>query len=377
MKPDLSSKKAPPSEDDHLGSANRVDTYAQRLLLILRRPAVESILLPIAAIVLALLVGAVLLSLQSVPVVDAYRQVVRGAFGTPRALTSTATTAVPLILIGLGVALAYRAGLITIGAEGQFLVGAVSSVAVVTAPGVAQSLPGPALVVLGLVVAGVSGATWSILSAWLNIQFGASVVITSLLLNYVAQAIVAWSIRVGIPDPAAYTPQSRPIGAAELPSFPGTNLHLGALIAVLAVLVVAAALARGRLGLRIDVMGSSPEVLQTQEISTRRYAVLVLGLAGLLAGIAGFVEVAGVSGRIAGGFSGAVGFTAIMVALLGRLHPIGVLLAGTLMAALSVGFASASRSERIPTTTVDILQSLVILFFVIGSAVLEQRKAGR
>jgi simple sugar transport system permease protein len=327
-----------------------------------------SLALPVAAIALALAVGGVMLAVQGVPVLEAYAQVVQGAFGSVRGLQSTATGATPLILIGLGVVLAYRANLVTIGAEGQFLVGAVTSVAFVTAPALVAAVPGPILLLAGLVIAAAAGGVWSALSGWLNVQFGASVVITSLLLNYVAQAITVWVARVGAADPDAFTPQTRPVGDAGLPSLPGTSLHLGFALALGVAAVVWVLLKRGRLGLRIDVMGAGADVLDANEVSKRRYTVFVLFLAGAFAGVAGFVEVAGVTERVTGAFSGAVGFTAIMVALLGRLHPVGVVVASLLMAGLGVGFASAGRSLRIPTTTVEIIQALIILFFVLGTA---------
>lgn len=357
---------------------SRVDRLARRVVAIVKAPSfAEGVLLPVVVVVLALLIGGVLLAIQSVPVFEAYGKVLEGAFGSVRAVSSTATTATPLILIGLGVALAYRAGLITIGAEGQFLVGALAAVAVVTAPPVAQALPSTALFVVGLITAAVAGALWSMISGWLNVQFGASVVITSLLLNYVAQTLIAWATRIGIPDPDAYTPQTRSVERGLLPQVPGTTMHVGFFLALIVVMLVWIAMSRGRLGLRIDVMGYSQQVLRTKEVESGWYTVFVLGLAGLLAGMAGFVEVAGVTSRITGAFSGAVGFTAIMVALLGRLHPVGVVVASIVMAALSVGFSSASRSLRIPSTTAEILQALIILLFIVGAALLERRKGTR
>lgn len=346
-----------------------VDATAKRLVdRSTRNGLLFSLALPVAAVVLALVVGGAMLAIQGVPVLDAYAQVLSGAFGSVRGLQSTATGATPLILIGLGIALAYRANLITIGAEGQFLVGAVAAVTVVTSPAMTAALPGLALVVLGVVVATVAGALWSAISGWLNVQFGASVVITSLLLNYVAQAITVWTARVGAADPDAYTPQTRPVGDAGLPDLPGTTLHVGFVLALVLAAVIQVLLARSRMGLRVGVMGASGDVLDTNEVSKTRYTVFVLAIAGAFAGLAGFVQVAGVTERITGSFSGAVGFTAIMVALLGRLHPVGVVVASILMAALSVGFASAGRSLRIPTTTVEIIQALIILFFVVGAA---------
>ena len=362
---------------DQATSEDRVDGFARRLVGLVRSPAVrEGVLLPVVVILIALGIGAILLAVQSVPVIEAYQAALRGAFGSVRALVSTATTATPLIFTALGIALAYRAGLITIGAEGQFLIGAVAAVAVVTAPAL-SSVPGPVRLLAGLLVAAIAGGLWSMISGVLSARFGASVVITSLLLNYVAQAVIAWATRVGMPDPEAFTPQTRGVGDAALPDLPGTTLHVGFFIALIAAAAMWTVLHRGRMGLRIGVMGSGGEVLRAKETHSGRYSVLILGIAGCAAGVAGFVEVAGVTERITGAFSGAVGFTAIMVALLGRLHPVGIVLASIAMSALEVGFASASRSLRIPSTTVDILQAVSILLFVVGAALLQRRKEAR
>lgn len=332
-----------------------------------------SLLLPTASVLIALAICAVLLTVQGVPALEAYQRAAQGAFGSQRGLVNTATAATPLILIGLGVALAYRAKLITIGAEGQFLVGALAGTGFVTWPGVAGSLPGPVLLVLGLFFACLAGGFWSALTGWLHIRFDASVVITTLLLNYVAQALLAYATRVGLRDPDAYQPQTRAVGDAALPSLPGLTLHAGFALAVVLVIVMWVAQNRGRLGLRVDVMGASRGVLRATEVGGGRFVIVVLGIAGVLAGLAGFVEVAGVTTRVTGAFSGAVGFTAIMTALLGRLHPAGVFVASILMAGLNVGFASASRSLAIPSTTVQIIQALIVLLFVAGGALLSRR----
>lgn len=360
---------------EQLGATARVDSagvsYLRRLFG--RSSFVNAVLLPVGSVLGALLIGAVILLLQGVPVLQAYADVATGAFGSVRALSNTAVAATPLILIGLGVAIAYRAQLLSIGAEGQFLIGAVCAVAVVTNPGLA-ALPSWLIVVIGIVVAAAGGGAWSAISAWLNIRFKASVVITSLLLNYVAAAVLAWAVREGIPDPEAFTPQTRSVGDAVLPNLPGTYIHLGFLLALVAVAAVRLLLRRTRVGLRIGVMGANPEVLRANESSTGRFTVLILVLAGVLAGVAGYVEVAGVTDRITGAFSTGLGFTAIMVALLGRLHPVGVLIAAVLLAALDVGFGAAGRSLSLPSTAAEIVQASIVILFVVGGALLSRRQ---
>jgi general nucleoside transport system permease protein len=219
----------------------------------------------------------------------------------------------------------------------------------------------------------VGGAVWSGLSAVLLNRFKASIVITSILLNYLAFALLAWAVRVGVRDEASFTPKSLPIGDAALPDLGGSGLHMGAVLAVLAVPVVAVLLSRTRFGLRIAVMGSSPGVLQTNEIGSARMTLSVLGCAGALAGLAGYVQVAGVTTTLTPAFSTGLGFTAIMVALLGRLHPVGVFVAAIAMAVISVGFDAASRVFVIPSSTSTIVQVLIVIFFVVGETVAHRR----
>jgi simple sugar transport system permease protein len=318
----------------------------------------------------------VLLRIEGAAPLAVYETVVRGAtsgYGPQ----DTLVAAVPLGLMGVGLALAYRARVFTIGAEGQYLAGAVAATAVVTAAGV-RDLPGLVLIPLGAVVAAAAGAAWSALSGLLLGRFGTAVVISSLLLNYVAAALVAWAVRVGIKDPGAFVDQSRDLGDARLPRLPWPDVHMGLLVALLTVAVAWAALARTRFGFRLDVAGTNEDALAAHELHPHRFAVVVLAVSGLLAGLAGFVEVAGVSGRLNGEAGVGYGFTAIVVALLGRLHPLGVGAAALGLSALTIGFESAERRFTLPSSTVGVIQALIVLFLVVGDALaLRWRDAGR
>jgi ABC-type uncharacterized transport system permease subunit len=184
----------------------------------------------------------------------------------------------------------------------------------------------------------------------------------------VAAAVLAWAVRAGVHDPASVTPQTRAIGAAALPEFAGTGIHLGFFLALLAVPVLAGVLRRTRFGFRVDVLGADPDVLGATETRPARTRFAVLAVAGAFAGLAGFVEVAGVTGRMTPAFATGYGFTAIIVALLGRLRPLGVLVAGLLLAGLTVGFEQAERIWAIPSATGGVVQALIIVFLVAGDA---------
>jgi simple sugar transport system permease protein len=341
-----------------------------------RRSQVVSIVVPMAAVLAALSVGGVLMAVDGVAPLSVYGEVFRGVFVLDRGLADTAVQATPFVLLGLGLAVAYQARVVTIGAEGQYVVGAVVAVAWATADGV-RELPGPVLVVSSVLVAAACGAVWAAVTGLLLARFGTSVVITGLLLNYVALALLAWAVRVGIKDPKAFTPQSRVIGDAALPIVPGLEVHLGFLLALVAVPVVALALARSRAGYRVAVLGDNADALSANETAVARTTLLVLVVCGALAGLAGYVQVAGVTTRLNPAFATGYGYTAIVVALLGRLRPIGVLVAGLGLSALTIGFDAAERTYEIQSSTVGVIQALIIVFFVAGDALAERWSNGR
>jgi len=332
-----------------------------------RHRLVAAIGVPVAALVVALVAGGILMGVEGVAPMSVYGEVLRGVFVLDGGLRDTAVVATPLLLLGLGLAVAYRARVFTIGAEGQYIVGAVAATGWATAEGV-RGWPGPVLVLTSLMVAVAAGACWAAVTAGLNARFGASVVITSLLLNYVAAALLAWAVRVGIRDPGAFTPQSRPIGAAGLPEVPGPAIHLGFVLALAAVPLAGVLLARSRFGYRVEVLGAGKEVLGAGEARPARVTLAVLAVCGALAGLAGYVEVAGVTERVTPDFATGYGYTAIIVALLGRLRPTGVLIAAFALAALSTGFDAAERGYEIPSSTAGVVQALVVVFFVAGDA---------
>ncbi len=326
-----------------------------------------SVIVPVASLVCALLVGAIVIVVDGANPFEVYRSVAAGVFIDNRGLSDTATAATPLILIALGYALAYRARVFTIGAEGQYLLGAIVSVGVVTADGV-RDLPGPVLIALGVMAGALAGAAWGGITGVLWTRFGASIVISSLMLVYVAQALLQWSIRVPIRDPESFVPASRQLGNAQLGELPFLGTHLGFVVAVACGPVLAWLFARHRVGYRISVLGHNPSALDANEVASRRVVMMVVLAAGGLAGLAGFFEMSGVNGRLGSSASLGLGFTGIIVALLGRLHPIGVVAAGLAIAGLDIGFEVSARSHDLPSSLVGVIQALVVVFVVAGDA---------
>lgn len=323
---------------------------------------------PVVAVVGAMVIGAILIAREGENPLDVYADVWRGVFTENRGLRNTATAATPLLFMGLGLAVSYRARLFTIGAEGQYVLGAVVAVGVATAGGV-RGWSGWVLVPMCILIAGLVGMVWSGISAELSNRFNTSVVISSLLLTYIAVAAMQWLIRVGIRDDDSFVPASREIGNAGLPIVPGLNTHLGFVVAVALVPILAVVMGRTRFGFRVDVIGHNPIALRANELPTGKMLFAVLGLVGFLSGVAGYVQVAGVTNRVNNEFSLGYGYTAIIVALLGRLHPVGVLIAALGVSGLNIGFDVAERSHQLPSSLVGVVQALLIIFVVVGDAV--------
>jgi len=324
------------------------------------RPALE----PLVATLGALALGALFLLALGADPARALAALLRGAFGDVLALENTLVRAGPLVLTGLAVALAFRAGVWNIGAEGQLCVGALAATALATR--VAPGAPALVLIPLSLTAGMASGALWAGVAALLKVRRGVSEVLGTLILNFIAVLAVAWAVHGPLQEIAATYPQSDllPRGA-ELPLLPGSRrLHAGLLLALLLPGALWMLLFRTAAGLRLRAVGLAPEAARYAGISPARQTVLALGLSGALAGLAGALEVSGVTHRLFENLSPGYGFTAIAVALLARLHPLGVLPAGLFFAVLASGAGAMQRSADVPSVAVHVIEGLVILLSV-------------
>jgi general nucleoside transport system permease protein len=292
----------------------------------------------------------------------------RGAFGSWYAFTSaTLVRAVPLIIIGLGIALAFRGGALNIGAEGQFYAGAIAA----TWIGL-HLVPLPALLAIPalLTVAALAGAVWVALPVWLKLRFGVLEVISTLLLNFVAESLVSWMVQGPLQESQRIYPQSDPIAeAARLPLVPGTRLHLGFLIALVASAALWYLFARTLWGFRLRAVGAGARAAELSgKIDSRRMASIALLGSGALAGLAGGIELSGVSYALFQNLSPGYGFTGIAVALLARLHPLGVVASGLLLGALEAGAGAMQRDAGVPAVGVYLVEAVVILVLVLSLA---------
>jgi len=291
-----------------------------------------------------------------------------GAFGSWYAFTSTTLVrAVPLILIGLGIALGFRAGVFNIGAEGQFYTGAIAA----TWVGLhVAALPAAVAIPAVWCAALLAGALWVAVPVGLRMRYGVLEVISTLLLNFVAEALVSYVVQGPLQERQGIYPQSDPIAlSARLPLVPGTRLHVGLFLALGCAGVLWYLFARTRWGFMLRAVGAGARAAEVSgRIDSRRVTAQALLASGAIAGLAGGVEVSGVSYALYQNLSPGYGFTAIAVALLARLHPVGVVGAGLLFGALEAGAGAMQRDAGVPAVAVSVVEAVVLIVVVVAAA---------
>jgi ABC-type uncharacterized transport system permease subunit len=332
------------------------------------RGAAGAIVPSVLAVVAAFLIGAVVILLTGNNPVTAYRALIDGSLGGKRAIAETLIAATPLALGGLAFAVASRAGLFNIGVEGQLFMGSLAAGLLA-----AVSIGGPsvvhltAVILIGMVVGGLWGAIPGVLLA----RTGASVVITTIMLNYLSYRISSWAVNqdgfLPVDPQRSGTERALPSARFDI-LLAGTRLHYGVLLVPVAAVIVWLILFRTTFGYRLRTVGLSRGAADYAGISWRWMMVATMALSGALAGLGGAVDLAGVTGRHANPNPG-YGFTAIAVALAGRNHPAGVVLAALLFGVLSSGAIRMQSVAGTSSQLVQILQALVILAVAATGAV--------
>lgn len=285
-----------------------------------------------------------------------------GAFGGWTATAATLARAVPLVIVGVGAALALRGGVFNVGGEGQMVVGALGAVIVVSTLG--ADVPAPVTWALAVVVGTASGAAWAVLPAVLWSRRGVSEILSTLLLNFITASLLLWVLELSFfadPDPLVITPQGEPIPArAELPILEaGSRLHLGIVVA-LALVAAAWWTLRTPHGIRLDLVGANPNLAAQAGLHpTGARVALLLASAGA-AGLAGTIQLLGVSHRVTPGLSGGIGYTGLLVAVLGRSRPIATAGAAVAFAALLTG-GDALEFEGVPRSVVVVVQAVGVV----------------
>jgi general nucleoside transport system permease protein len=291
-----------------------------------------------------------------------------GAFGSWYAFTSTTLVrAVPLILIGLGIAIAFRGGALNIGAEGQFYAGAIAATWV--ALRVAER-SAPVAIGAVLLAAALAGALWVALPVWLKLRFGVIEVISTLLLVFVAELLVSLVVQGPLQERGHIYPQSDAIpDSARLPLIAGTRLHAGFPLALVLGATLWFVFSRTWWGFALRAVGVGPRAAEVSgRINSQRVGAVALFLSGAMAGLAGGVEVSGVSYALYPNLSPGYGFTAIAVALLAALHPAGVVITGILFGALEAGAGAMQRDAGVPAIAVYVVEAVIIIVALLATA---------
>jgi ABC-type uncharacterized transport system permease subunit len=331
----------------------------------------SALAMPLLAIVLALGVGAIVIVLTSslapgksfdigLPL-RAYQALWEGSIGSADGRVTILVQAAPLILAGLGVGLGFKAGLFNIGAQGQFLVGAVTAVAAA----LVVSHSDPLIAISFALIAGcIGGALWGFIPGFLKAFSGAHEVVTTIMLNFIALALVSWLITGPLRQAGSPQPVTPNVAGASLPVLFGRDGHAGILIAFVAVPIVWFVLNRMTIGFQIRAVGANPDASRYAGMKPRRLITFTMSVAGMLAGLAGTINILGINHQMPASYSTSVGFDAITVALLGRSNPFGIMLAALLFGTLRAGSGLMQINAGVPAQLIDLLEAIILLFLV-------------
>ena len=318
---------------------------------------------PIISIIVALLICAFFILINGMNPLTVYGKMLQGAFGSSFGFSETLVKAIPLLLCGLGVSIAYRISVYNIGAEGQFILGAIGATAITI---FMPSLPGPLYIPLMMLAGVAAGAVWGLFTAIPRTYFQVNELITSLMLNYVALLLLDYLVFEPWRDPAGFNFPGTPIfnPFQMLSNIGGTRLHLGLIFALVAVLLFAFFISKTRWGYELKLLGANPVAAKNAGIKINKHILIVMMISGGLAGFAGAIEVSGVAHRLMYGISPGYGYTAIIVAWLAKLNPFAMIVTSVFIGGLIVGGYSV-QTIGLPSSFSLMLQG-AILFCLIG-----------
>lgn len=333
-----------------------------------------ALLIPVGAVVAALLIGAAMLIALGASPLEGFRELIKGAFGSRDALVSTLLKATPLLFVGVGITIAFRANVINIGGEGQMVAGGLlATVVALGLPDLSAWIMLPTVLIAGLL----GGAMWGAVPGALKAYFGVNEILSTIMLNVVAVQLMNYLLRGPLIDPGEIErgtriPQTARLQeGADLPLLFGDGrLHIGPPLAVLVAVAAYILLWRTPLGYRVRAVGLNPAAAKYAGIPVKRTIVLALTLSGAMAGLAGAVLVFGseshrmVTDGSTAGFTGSAGFNGIVAALFGGLHPIWTMPASFLFGGLLVGGNALQRAVQVPSALILALNGLVVIFVV-------------
>lgn len=342
--------------------------------------ALRGLAVPILAIMTAMLIGSAFILLAGLDPIRAFSGLLQGALGTDAALTRTLIKMTPLILSGLAVAFAFKGGLFNIGAQGQLVIG---SICAAFAGFTFTNLPPLVHILVALAFGVAGGAAWGLLPGFLKARTGAHEVISTIMLNYIAALFVEWLVMPGransAPGPLTFckvagqcasNPNRTPpiLDSAHLPILyqPGGNapdaLHIGVLIAIVVAILVWVVLYKTTFGFELRMVGLNPNAARYSGIKVARMTILTMVIAGALAGLAGSIQILGVTHEFQTNQNLALGFDSIAVALLAASNPIAIIPSAFLFGVMDAGSAQMQLSSRVPTELIQVVQALILMF---------------
>ncbi len=321
------------------------------------------IFLPIIAVIISLLISSILILYAGGKPLEAYYYIIKGSWGSRFAITETLVKAGPLLFTGLAASLAFNAKFWNIGMEGQLYAGAIAA----TWVGITfTTWPSYILLPLVIVLSFLAGGLWGLLAGWLKVKFNANEVVTTIMLNYVMINIVGLLVHGPWKNPKTMWPSSPIIAkAARFPLLmKRSRLHLGVLLAFIAAILIYFLLKRMVIGYRIRAVGASQKASEYGGIDVAKIFLLTIIISGGLAGLAGAGEVAGVQKKLIEGLSPGYGYAGVVVGLLGRLHPIGVILSATFFASLITGTGMMQRLTDVPVALTYAIQGITLIMIL-------------
>lgn len=336
-------------------------------------------LIPLLAVLGALVVGGVLLALVGADPLRVYEKLISGAAGSAYSRAQTLGKATPLLLIAVGVCIAFRARVLNIGVEGQVIVGGLAGTACAIS---LQSLPGGVVAIISICAAMAGGALWAAIPGILKAYFGVNEILSTIMMNQISGSLLIFLLTGPMKDTSAEATSANIIQSAAIPDgawllqlVPRSPFHVGAILAVIAAGLAYFLLWRTVLGYRIRAVGENPRASAYAGISVRRVTLTAMILSGALAGAAGGVEVLGVTHRALQDFTTGYGFSGIVVALFGGLHPIGAVPAAVLFGGLLVS-GTKLQSVGVSSEMVTVLEGLIVLFVVSSGEVVRRLRRG-
>ncbi|MDZ7266270.1 MAG: ABC transporter permease [candidate division KSB1 bacterium] len=333
----------------------------------------------VIAFAVATLLAALLLLVSGYQISLAFRALLEGAFGSAYALSETLVKSIPLLLTGAAVALAFRAGVWNIGAEGQLLAGALAASALAATFSAFGGMTGVLGIALLLLAGGVAGGLWAGLAGVMKTRRSVPEVVSTILLNFIAIELVRYAVHGPLMETAGQFPQSDALDASLRLTrlFPPTRLHAGLWLALVIAVLCYLLIQRTVFGFEMQATAANPRAARFAAIDTARVQLFSLIISGAVAGLAGVIELAGVTYRVYDNFSPGYGYTAIAVALMARLNPLAVIFSALLFGALENGAAAMQRQANVSAVISYVIQGLVVLTMAVAGGVTLKSNAAR